>query len=332
MLNSLFRVLLASTLCISSAWAQGLTTTAQVKLKKRPTAKAHVISLLEKSARLENLSPDSARNGYIWVTDGPDSGWVFKRYTKQGTTSAAHTTSATTYDSTGNSLTTCPLDGRGKVGNVPSTSDIASNHRKRHELSLGPTTTLTFADFVRLQKDVEQIFGIDSHLQTLSLEEADRAKLHSLELSNGSVSEGDLVQILGFVVPPDPHPNTGEAVNCYEKGPANNDFHITIAGATTANSGYSGIVVEMIPQDRPPEWSLANLAQIEAEKRPVLVIGQLFYDMKHKVNDDPAHKKQGQPVRTSLFEIHPISGFFVCKTMTTCRADSSSDWAPLGSQ
>jgi hypothetical protein len=333
-LKQLSRIAVGLVLVAATAAAQhDLTTTAQVKLKKRPTSKAHVISLLAAGTNLETLSA-SVKHGYIWVTDGIDSGWVFKRYTKKASTSIAHTISPSSpsiQPATSTSLAGCPIEGRGKTGNIPSSSDIASNRMKRHLLQLGTATTLTFADFVELQKDVEQIFGIDSHNQTLTLEDSDRKKLHSLAVSNGTVSEGDLVQIVGFVVPPDPHPNTGETVNCYEKGAVNNDFHITLAGETTANSGFDGVVVEMIPQERPPEWSIANLSGVESQKRPVLVIGQLFYDMKHKVNDDPKHKKQGQPVRASLFEIHPISAFLVCRTTTTCRANSAGDWTPLGS-
>jgi hypothetical protein len=51
--------------------------------------------------------------------------------------------------------------------------------------------------------------------------------------------------------------------------------------------------------------------------------------MKHKVNDDPAHKKQGQPARASLFEVHPISEMYVCPQGQTCTANSLSNWVKL---
>jgi hypothetical protein len=328
MLKFLSRVLLALTFLVSTAAAQSLTTTAHVKLRNRPTSHARVISLLDIGAKLETLSADSLKNGYAWVSDGPDSGWVFKRYTKKVRPAATMANPMNAIASV-TSLATCPLEGRGKTGKAPSSSDIASNRRKRHVLPLGPSTSLTFADFSRLQKDVENIFHINSHLQTLTLEESDRSRLQSLPLESGEVSEGDLVQIVGYIAPPDPHANSGETVNCYLSGHENNDFHITIADRTTTNSGYKGIVVEMIPQDRPAEWTLPNLLRVEADKRPVLVVGQLFYDMKHKVNDDPAHKKQGQPPRSSLFEIHPISEIYVCSPGQTCTADSSSNWVKL---
>lgn len=76
---------------------------------------------------------------------------------------------------------------------------------------------------------------------------------------------------------------------------------------TANDAGFRGIVVEMIPQHRPIQWNLHKLLRVETEGRPVLVVGQLFYDMKHKVNDDPSNPTQGQPIRASLFEIHPIS-------------------------
>ena len=85
----------------------------------------------------------------------------------------------------------------------------------------------------------------------------------------------------------------------------------------------------MIPQQRPAEWSVQNLLRVEADKRPVLVVGQLFYDMKHKVNDNPAHKLQGQPIRASLFEIHPISELFVCPQGKSCSASNTVNWVRL---
>jgi hypothetical protein len=285
----------ASILLSSSVAAQSLVTTAQVKLRRHPTSSAHVIALLGQGTSLDQLSPDSLKNGYIWVMSGSDTGWVFKRYTHSATGSHAVVPGPPTGPVT--ALSSCPMEGRSASGKKPGPADAASNKRKRNQLPLGNATTLTFADFLRLQSDVEHLFNIDSHTQTLTLLEADRAKLHNLPLASGSVSEGDLVQLMGYLVLPDAHPNTGEGVNCNLAGPENNDFHITVGPSLAANAGYQGIVVEMIPQQRPSEWSIQNLLRVEADKRPVLVVGQLFYDMKHKVNDDPAHKMQGQPVR-----------------------------------
>src|SRR5437868_2716309 len=130
--RQLSRIAVGLVLMAATAAAQGgLTTTAQVKLKKRPASNARVISLLAVGTNLETLS-GSVKRGYIWVTDGIDSGWVFKRYTKKARTSSANSTSPSVRPGTSTSLAACPIEGRGKTGNIPSSSDVASNRRKRH--------------------------------------------------------------------------------------------------------------------------------------------------------------------------------------------------------
>ena len=67
-----------------------------------------------------------------------------------------------------------------------------------------------------------------------------------------------------------------------------------------------------IPQNRDKGWTVSKLRHITKDQRPVVVRGQLFYDNKHVVNDDPDEEIGGQPKRSSLWEIHPVTEFFVC--------------------
>jgi hypothetical protein len=228
-------------------------------------------------------------------------------------------------------LASCPETGCEAAG----TDHALANSLKRRQLSEeGVTPTLlTFADLHKLQDEAIQKVGDTAG--DLSAEQ--RNDLHGLPLasSNGQVSEGDLVQVKGFLVG-SPHPNTGESVNCKLKGQDNNDFHIPVsdqsqsAFGTPTEAEFSSVVVEMIPQDRPDGWSLAALdAQRDAE-RVVLVTGQLFYDNLHHPNGDPDHPRAGQPRRFALWEIHPVSSLKVCT-----RADGACDpakpdgWVPL---
>ena len=90
-------------------------------------------------------------------------------------------------------------------------------------------------------------------------------------------------------------------------------------------------MVEMIPQDRPASWNSKKLKRAAREDRPVLIRGQLFYDNKHQVNGDAEHDN-GEPKRFTLWEIHPVTEFWVC-----IRADKkcgnslakSKDWKAL---
>src|SRR5262249_24617789 len=90
-------------------------------------------------------------------------------------------------------------------------------------------------------------------------------------------------------------------------------------------SEFEGIVVEMIPQDRPDRWTLANLAKLR--KKPILIEGGLFYDNLHVANGDASHPLNGQPKRFSLWEIHPITSVKVCtKAANQCDPTRPSDW------
>ena len=68
----------------------------------------------------------------------------------------------------------------------------------------------------------------------------------------------------------------------------------------------------MIPQGRNSGWTVKKLKRIAKEGRPVVIRGQLFYDNKHRVNDDPDEVLGGEPKRASLWEVHPVTEFFVC--------------------
>lgn len=221
------------------------------------------------------------------------------------------------------SLSDCPLRGCAKAN----TPDALSNRLKHNREPQGELTTLDFNDFAALQNQVETLFS--GHYAALT--KPDRARLRNLQTPHGTVNEGDLVSITGFIAlkpaSSKPHANTsGESVNCRITGTGNNDFHISIT-PTAGESEFEGIVVEMIPQARSAEWTTARLRKAQTEKRQVRVRGQLFFDNHHRVNDDPQHPAGTQPKRFSLWEVHPITEFEVC-TQSQCSEDSPA-WRPL---
>lgn len=83
----------------------------------------------------------------------------------------------------------------------------------------------------------------------------------------------------------------------------------------------------MIPQERPDGWTAQKLRRIARERWPVVVRGQLLYDNKHEVNDDPDDVKSGEPKRFSLWEVHPVTEFYVCMTANK-RWDAARIRAP----
>jgi hypothetical protein len=205
-------------------------------------------------------------------------------------------------------LAGCPPDGCA----VPGTPDALLNRTKRAIPPNGSPTKLTLDDFFVLQDRASSLVG-----QNLDLDANARGLLRGLEVAStdGNVSEGDLVEIAGYVtgLPTRPKASGAESVNCRLSGPLNNDFHIPLVSDADGTE-FEGIVVEMIPQGRDKEWTTRKLKRIAKESRLVIVRGQLFYDNEHRVNDDPDNVLGGEPKRTSLWEIHPVTEFFVCMT------------------
>src|SRR5437879_9167739 len=146
------------------------------------------------------------------------------------------------------------------------------------------------------------------------------------------VSEGDFVQLTGDMVglPQSPKAEGAESVNCNladDGTHKNNDFHIPLARKPT-DTEYEGVVVEMIPQRRPVVWKIETIRSLAQQQNLVLVRGQLMYDNKHLVNKNP-HADNGQPKRFSLWEVHPVTEFYVC-LRTSCASDDLTQWGLVG--
>src|ERR1041384_3206715 len=80
---------------------------------------------------------------------------------------------------------------------------------------------------------------------------------------------------------------------------------------------------------RPAGWDAGTLNRINDEGLPVLVVGGLTYDNEHLVNKDKTHIKSGQPKRMSLWEIHPITEFYVCVDAHGCDPAVHDQWIAL---
>ena len=208
------------------------------------------------------------------------------------------------------------------------------NRIKRRPPQTRSARLLAFADFTVLQRLADRTYG----KQHVELDLAQRQRLRRMPVSSGNVDEGDLVIVTGFVVG-DSRANTGETVNCLHTTSDLNDYHISIAPLfegepKNVENEFRGIVVEMIPQDPrrlSRAWDISKVREARDKKRRVLVAGALFYDNIHVVR--PSKDLPGlsnQPRRFSLWELHPVTGFYVCM-----RADGNCDprrlaqWAPL---
>jgi hypothetical protein len=148
-------------------------------------------------------------------------------------------------------ISACPTIGCSKRG----TPLAVTNSLKRTTTTNGEATVMSFGDLASLQKDVDSRFAngpiviqgekISSYRNMKAA--ARTIVLSGLKAGGGNFSEGDFVQLVGFIAATTlpPHPNKGETVNCKLTDEASNDYHINITRAKHGDE-TEGVVVEMI--------------------------------------------------------------------------------------
>lgn len=283
-----------------------------------PSFGAPVVLTVPADTRLDWLE-NQERNGFYRV-GGPKGsiGWI--RQADLKILQRTVITGVVAQAACANTLDQCSLRGCA-AENSP---DALSNTLKHH-IPAGSAALLSFDDFASLQQQADSAVGSGHQIPV-----ADRSLLADLAVTNGTVSEGDAVRLVGFLAPDGtgPHANSsGESVNCGLTKSANNDFHIPVT-ADTSTSEFDSIVVEMIPQERPDEWTVKMLKSVQTKHKQVWIEGNLFYDGKHRVNADSSNPIGGQPKRFTLWEIHPVTKFLVCEQTDCDPADESAWQAP----
>ncbi len=200
-----------------------------------------------------------------------------------------------------------------------------TNAAKNNLCAVGPAIPLTIADFRALMQAAEDA-GVPFGQGRLP---PDRSVLRSVLIKDVgailSVGEGSLVVFVGYVAGVSYAQR--ESVNCRRKGVQNYDIHVSLV-AKKSDSRCKGIVAEMIPHFRPEGWTPSA---IKATNRPVRVRGHLFFDAPHVPCRPDGTIPGGNSRRTSLWEIHPVYAFEVCRntTIAACRVDRDQDWVVL---
>ncbi len=224
----------------------------------------------------------------------------------------------------------CNLSGESQEYDPGSQVKRRAHEAKNDLCAPEPAVLLTLKDFKQLMGDVEDrgiAFGRFKYVR-------DRATLRGLHTKTVggeaiALGEGTRVRIVAYVADAKTsNVGTGEAVNCMRTTKVDNDIHITLVGHPD-DPPCTGIVAEMIPHYRPTAWRDTAVRAIE---RPVRVTGHLFFDSPHLPCDDQGNPISGNPARVSLWEIHPVYTFEVCKhtTLAACRGDHDEDWTRLG--
>ena len=286
-------------------------------LKDQPKAQAHTLTSITENTELPWIMGQTAGKFVrVIIPKGP-TGWVLKSDIKiienAPLTDLALQAQAQPCAS---SLSEC-ISSKPVGCAAPGSAHALANKQKR-SLPTGAAIDLSFESFSQLQEAANSLVDQGTEID-------DRSPLGSISISEGTVGEGSNVRLVAFLSEGKPHANTGESVNCNLHGPSNNDFHISVTDSPNG-SEFEGLVVEMVPQDRPSTSTLTNLAKIR--KKMLLIEGGLFYDNLHFVNGDADNPMPGgQPKRFSLWEIHPITSVKVCKKANNqCDPAVASDW------
>ena len=299
-----------------------VTTKKKTALKAAPTAHALAATTVDANTDLRWVMGErKGKYVRVMVPKGP-SGWVLEadvnKVAEADLASIALEASAEPCVSprTLNACTTTKPTGCSAAGSAHG----LVNQLKRTVPPPGTPTTLTFDTFSQLQSAAVGLVD-----EGVEIPPADRDQIRSIDTTEGTVGEGSRVRLVAFLSKGKPHANSGESVNCNLRTEANNDIHISVSETRNA-SEFEGIVVEMIPQDRPASWTSSNVEDLRG--KVLLIEGGLFYDNLHSVNSDAGNPMRGQPKRFSLWEIHPVTSVKVCKKATVgqCDPDRASDW------
>lgn len=303
-------------LLASRAGAQTFETSANLKLRAGPSSEFEILRVLEKTSRVEQLHPDSARNGYRWVVAGQDTGWVAARYLKSvapldvsvnrrqtalstpgaalsGTAIAIDTSwnkqaiehSAFSGVSSGQSFT---CDPNGAAGS----NDPGTNERKnRSDVPQNPHAISWDA------------IGRESNLPWPRQASTTRRVWTAAQLTEIEPYEGIGVIVTGFIRALRPQAGNAEDTNCGKKGEDNTDWHIALVG-DPAMPESEAVVVEPTPRFKinHPGWKPTKLASFVNSGRAgdsVRVTGFLLLD--------PTHKGHLTRYRGTLWEVHPVT-------------------------
>lgn len=265
-----------------------------------------------------------SRTGWVRVGTGERRGWVDRRFLQLDDPTSATPLHPQTFARAKAkkeepcefaSLDDCPENGCSSKDSHHGQLNIA-----KHGIPVGDVRRLTFQTFEALQRAAGDEVGEGAKIE-------DRATIRDLKVGDRRLGEGQHVAIAGYIVGHAHANSSGEGVNCKLKTQANNDFHLNLASDPDL-SEFESIVVEMIPRNRNPEWTVPKLKRVAEARRRVLAVGHLFYDNLHRVNKNSRRNIGGQPKRFSLWEIHPVTEFYVCEK-ARCDADDTDDWTRL---
>jgi hypothetical protein len=223
------------------------------------------------------------------------------------------------------------------------------------DLNLASTKNLVVADFQSLESKLSQL-SLSSKgkgRKTQPLNSANHAAFAS-QLAN--LGEGNIHTVIAYLYfaqdtsKGNPaNPPKGETCNCRLPQPENFDYHIGLGFdpnlASQAHTQHpqegdplfsqlqkKSVVAEMTPyprHTRHPNWTFDRVNSHQGEQ--VKVVGQLMVDNYHfQAKDDCGFPGATTNCwRSTIWEMHPLTHFYVCKASSGCASSPDSDWADL---
>ena len=166
----------------------------------------------------------------------------------------------------------CGLTGSGR-------QETNQNKAKNNFCASGDPTPKTFDDLRKLQNQVANSKSINwGDKNTATRKKGPTVNRTPLQ----KMGEGQLVVVNGFVLIA--RQEGGESVNCgknVQDDAAFHDIHISIVPSADETNECNGIVAEMSPHHRPPEWTAENVNKLHDAHASVRVTGDLFFDSSH---------------------------------------------------
>jgi hypothetical protein len=203
----------------------------------------------------------------------------------------------------------CPIQG----GSQDPAKQLESRAKNNFCATTPSPIPVTYTDLIALQTASA---GLPKNIP-------DRSILANID---GKLGEGKYVSYIAFVK--NAHYSDvgkGEAVNCNIGGQPTNDIHIVLLQSQSDDECKS-TTAEMSPHFRPAAWTPDSVNSTIGH--PVRVRGQVFYDGSHSPCTASSHPT---PQRASLWEIHPVYSFEVCRVadLAQCKDTDSANWVPL---
>jgi len=203
--------------------------------------------------------------------------------------------------------------------------------------TLASTALLNGNDFQSLEGKIPKGLGSGNHAKSAP--------------ALAGLGEGNIVTVIAYLYLVEDtgkgassKPSIGETANCKLQLPDSYDYHIGL-GFDPALAQHivktklkpiigkpgpidkTSVVAEMTPHTRAPKWTFARVNSLQGQQ--VKVVGQLMIDNVHlNVNDDCGFPGATASCwRSTVWEVHPVTQFYVCNLKNKLCDQSSPDTA-----